>query len=60
MSIPSPMTLGGREVGPRHCDVEFTLGKTNPAGNRRSFPLNFKSKVNDSVFGKDCEPKNTH
>ena len=59
VSIQGLMNLGGRDVGPRHCDVEFTLGETNPAGNRRSFPLNFKSKVNDSVFGKDCELRNT-
>ena len=60
MSIPGLMTLEGRDVGPPHCDEEFTLGETNLAGNRRSFPLYFKSKVNDSVFGKDCELRNTH
>ncbi|KAK4590843.1 hypothetical protein RGQ29_021151 [Quercus rubra] len=56
VSIPGPMNLGGRDRVPRHCGVELTLGETNSAGNRRSFPLNFKSKT---VFGKECEPRNT-
>ena len=56
VSIPGPMNLGGRDGVPRHCGVELTLGETNSAGNRRSFPLNFKSKT---VFGKECELRNT-
>ena len=58
--IPGPMTLGGRDVGPRHSDVEFNLGETNLVGIKRSFQLNFKSKVNDFVYGKEFELRNSH
>ena len=53
MSILGPMTIGGRDVGSRHSDVEFNLGETNPVGNKRSFPLKFKSILNESVYGKN-------
>ena len=60
MRIPGPMTLGGRDVGPRHSDVEFNLGETNPVGIKRSFQLNFKSKVNDFVYGKEFELRKSY
>ena len=60
VNLPGPMTLGGRVLGPQHSDVKFNLGETNPVGNKMSFPLKFKSKVNDSVSGKDCELRNAH
>ena len=53
VSIPGPMTLGGRDVGSWHINVEFNLGETNPVGNKRSFPLKFKSILNESVYGKN-------
>ncbi|KAL0008930.1 hypothetical protein SO802_010432 [Lithocarpus litseifolius] len=55
-----PMTLGGRDVGPRHSDVDVDLGETKLAGIKRSFQLNFKSKVNNSVYGKEFELRNSH
>ena len=60
MNLSGPMTLGGRDVGPWHSVMEFNLGETNPVGNKRSFPLNFKSKVKDSVYGKVWELRNAH
>ena len=60
VNLSGPMTLEGRDVGPRHSVMEFNLGETNPVGNKRSFPLNFKSKVKDSVYGKVWELRNAH
>ncbi|KAF3953827.1 hypothetical protein CMV_020760 [Castanea mollissima] len=60
VSILGPMTLEGRDVGPRHSDEEFNLGETNQVGIKRSFQLNFKSKVNGSVYGKEFELWNSH
>ena len=60
VNLPGPMTLGGRVLGPQHSDVDLNLGETNPVGNIRSFPLKFKTKVNDSVFGNDWELRKAH
>ena len=52
MSLPGLTTLGGRDVGSRCSTEEFNFGKTNPVGNKRRSPLNFKSNWIEHVYGK--------
>ena len=52
VSLPGPTTLEGRVVGSRHSTEEFNVGKTNPIGNKRRSPLNFKSNWIEHVYGK--------
>ena len=60
VSIPGPTTLGGRDVGSRHINVEFNLEETNPVGNKRRFLLKFNSNWNESVYGKEGELRNSY
>ena len=59
VSLPGPTTLEGRVVGSRHSTEEFNVGKTNPIGNKRRSPLNFKSNWIEHVYGKKRELGNS-
>ena len=60
VNILGPMNLGGREMDSWSTNVEFELGETNPVGYRRSFPLKFKSKLNEAVYGNERELRNPY
>ena len=60
VSIPGPTTLRGRDVGSRRINVELNLGETNPVGNKRIFPLKFNSNLNESVYVKEHELRNSY
>ena len=55
MSFLGLSTLEGRVVGSRRNTKEFNIGKTNPIGNKRRSPLNFKSNWIEHVYGKKRE-----
>ena len=58
MSISSPTTLGGRDVGSWHINEEFNFGETNMVGNKRRSLLKFNSNWNKRAYGKECELRN--
>ena len=47
-------------MGSRRINVEFNLGETNLVGNKRRFPLKFISNLNESVYGKEHELRNSY
>ena len=55
VSLPSPATLEGRVVGSRRSAEEFYVGKTNPVGYNRRYPLNFKSVWLEHGYGNKHE-----
>ena len=55
VSLPSPATLEGRVVGSRRSAEEFYVGKTNPVGYNRRYPLNFKSVCFEHGYGNKRE-----
>ena len=59
VSLPGPSTLEARVVGSRRSTEECNVGKTNPVGNKRRSPLNFKSNWIEHVFGKKRELGNS-
>ena len=60
MSIPGPTTLGGRDVGSWCIYVEFNLGETNIVGNKRRFLLKLNLNLNEFVYGKERELRNSY
>ena len=55
VSISSPTTLGGRDVGSWCINEEFNFGETNMVGNKRRSLLKFNSNWNKHAYGKECE-----
>ena len=47
-------------MGSRRINVEFNLVETNLVGNKRRFPLKFISNLNESVYGKEHELRNSY
>ena len=55
VSLTGLVTLGGTEVGSQRSKEDFNFGKIYPVGNKRRFPLNFKSNWTEHVYGKKRE-----
>ena len=60
VSLLGLTTLGGRDMGSRRSTKEFNLGETNPVGNKRRSPLNFKSNWIEHGYGKKHELGNSN
>ena len=56
---PCPTALGGGDVGSRCINVDFKLGEINLGGNKKRFPLRFIPNSNESVYGKECDLRNS-
>lgn len=57
---PGPTALRGGDVGSQCINVDFNLGEKNSVGNKKRFSLKFSSNLNELVYGKERELRNSY